>query len=49
MVVAANAFASALAALCRSVGVDARLVTGFIGIDFDERVVALVEADGERM
>lgn len=29
-------FASALAALCRSVGVDARLVTGFIGIDFDE-------------
>lgn len=28
-------FASALAALCRSVGVDARLVTGFIAIEFD--------------
>jgi transglutaminase-like putative cysteine protease len=29
-------FASALAALCRSVGVDARLVTGFIAMEWDE-------------
>jgi len=29
-------FASALTALCRSVGVDARLVTGFIAMEWDE-------------
>lgn len=29
-------FASALAALCRSVGVDARLVTGFIAMEWDQ-------------
>lgn len=29
-------FASALAAMCRSVGIDARLVTGFIALDVDE-------------
>ncbi len=29
-------FASAMAALCRSVGVEARLVTGFIAMEYDE-------------
>jgi transglutaminase-like putative cysteine protease len=29
-------FASALAALCRSIGVDARLVTGFIAMEWDQ-------------
>lgn len=30
-------YASAMAALCRSVGVDARIVVGFIALEYDER------------